>query len=547
MRADSPASVVLVGLESVGKSALFRGLTGNATGDEANFRGSTIVCRRCRLSECDCELVDTPGIRVEGDSATAALALATLGEADAVVLVLRAPYLTSEARTLLQAVRLGVRRLAIVVTFADKVSSDLARATQKLRARLGVPVVSLNAREMTSARRAEVLEAIRDARPLTASALEEPLVQLRARPPARTLFERPTLGPLAALAAMAGLLTLPVVCAFHLASWLQPHADAAVIGPVTRALSGAWPPLAAVLVGPYGLLTLGSYSFLWAFPVVLLLGITGSLAEETGLHDRSTAALDPWLRHVGLSGRDLVPVLTGFGCNVVAVLHSRACSVCSRKACVSLVAFGSACSYQIGASLSLFGTAGRSWMFAPYLLAVFVVGLLHTRLWHGALARRAALPLHERAYLQVPSGRAVLWRVGAVIEQFLQQAMPIFLVLCFVSALIEHAGGMTALSRVLGAGVRLFHLPEEASLAVVLSVLRKDGMLLLNTSNGVLLRSLSAGQLFVTVYLASTLTPCLVTLAAVRRELGWRAAGAVAGRQALTSVVSAWLFSQLVP
>ena len=53
--ADVAASVVLVGFESVGKSALFRGLTGHATGDEANFRGSTVICRRCHLEECECE------------------------------------------------------------------------------------------------------------------------------------------------------------------------------------------------------------------------------------------------------------------------------------------------------------------------------------------------------------------------------------------------------------------------------------------------------------------------------------------------------------
>ncbi|HVW27878.1 MAG TPA: nucleoside recognition domain-containing protein [Polyangiaceae bacterium] len=544
MSADALTSIVLVGLESVGKSAIFRGLTGHATGDEANFRGSTVVCRRCHLKECGCELVDTPGIRLEGDSATTMLALETLGVADAVMLVVRAPYLTDETRALLRTVRLGRRRLAIVITFADKVSAELASAMQKLRTRLGVPVVAVDARAIHSAR-SELFDAIRDARPLAETHLEDTFVQLRARPPARTIFEHRSLGPWAALGAMAGLLALPVACAFHLAAWLQAAVDATAIDPITRALTGAWPPLVAILVGPYGLMTLGSYSFLWAFPVVLLLSMTSSLAEETGLHDRITSALDPWLRHVGLSGRDLVPVLTGFGCNVVAVLHSRACSSCSRKACVSLVAFGSACSYQIGASLSLFGSAGRSWMFAPYLVGVFVVGLVHTRVWHGALAHHAALPLQERAYLQSPTARAVLWRVGSVLKQFLLQAMPIFLGLCVICSLLEQTGALRSLSVLLGPCARLFRLPTEIAPAVLLSIPRKDGMLLLNADGGALLRTLSAGQLFVVVYLASTLTPCLVTLAAIARELGWRTAGAVAGRQALTSLVSASVFSLL--
>lgn len=545
MPADALGSVVLVGFESVGKSALFRGLTGHSTGDEANFRGSTVVCRRCHLTECECELVDTPGIRFESDSATTDLALATLEDADTVMLVVRAPHLVDEARALLDTVHLGSRRLVVVATFADKVSSDLSSAVEKLREHLGVPVVALDAREMES-RRTELFDAIRGARTLTESRGDAPLVQLRARQPSRTIFEYPTLGPLAALVAIVGLLAVPVMGAFYFADWLQPSVDALVLVPITEALSDTWAPLAAVLVGPYGVLTLGSYSFLWAFPVVLFLGLTSSVAEETGLHDRITTALDPWLRHVGLSGRDLVPVLTGFGCNIVAVLQSRSCSSCSRKTCVSLVAFGSACSYQIGASLSLFGSAGRPWMFAPYLLTVFVVGLVHVRLWHGTLTTGQAPGLHDRAYLQPPSTRAVVWRIGVILKQFLLQAMPIFLALCVVSAVIEQTNAMSALSRVVAPWLHLFRIPDDTALPMLFSLLRKDGMLLLNADGGALLGALSAGQLFVVVYLASTLAPCLVTLAAVGRELGWRTAGGVAGRQALTSVASAWLISRFV-
>jgi Fe2+ transport system protein B len=185
-------------------------------------------------------------------------------------------------------------------------------------------------------------------------------------------------------------------------------------------------------------------------------------------------------------------------------------------------------------------------MFAPYLLAVFLVGLVHTRLWHGALARGAVHPLHERAYLQLPAARAIRWRVALLLKQFLLQAMPIFLVLCVASALLDQTGALTAISAKLEPYVRWLALPEATALAVFVSIPRKDGMLLLNADGGALLLALSAGQLFVVVYLASTLSPCLVTLATVGRELGPRYAGAMAGRQALTSLTSAWIFSWLL-
>lgn len=48
----SPLTVMLAGLESAGKTALFRGLTGRMTGDEANVRGSTVVWLAATFTSC---------------------------------------------------------------------------------------------------------------------------------------------------------------------------------------------------------------------------------------------------------------------------------------------------------------------------------------------------------------------------------------------------------------------------------------------------------------------------------------------------------------
>lgn len=61
-------------------------------------------------------------------------------------------------------------------------------------------------------------------------------------------------------------------------------------------------------------------------------------------------------------------------------------------------------------------------------------------------------------------------------------------------------------------------------------------MLVLNQTD--VLDSLSISQLFVVVYLASTLSACMVTLWTIGREFSWRYALRMAGRQAATSVVS---------
>lgn len=367
-----------------------------------------------------------------------------------------------------------------------------------------------------------------------------------ARRPQRTPFEHPLLGPWCALLALLLSLALPVWLAYGLSDFLQPWADAALIQPLDQALAGAPPALRTLLLGGYGVVSLGLYSFIWAFPVVALIGLAMALTEESGIKDRMTAALDPALRHIGLSGRDLVPVLSGFGCNVVATFQSRGCSTCTRRACVSLIAFGSACSYQIGATLSVFGAAGHMGLFAPYLLLLFAVGAVHTRLWHGALRAEDAAPLAGMAYLQWPSWRGVAWRLRAVLAQFLKQAMPVFLLICVVASLLDGAGALQALASLLRAPLAALGLPADAATGVVFSILRKDGLLALNQGQGALLARLDAAQVFVLVWLASTCSACLVTLWTVGRELGARHAGSLAARQAATSVLTAWLLAWLL-
>lgn len=541
-------TIVLAGLESAGKSALFRGLTGQATGDEANFRGSTVVCRKCRLHDCDCDIVDTPGIRMNADAQTTHAALSAMREADIVLLVARGTHVVSEVVTLLKELDLQQKRTALAITFQDKAPAQIETLANLYRERLNIPVVTVNARHLDTPGRSAVLQAVQaavtmhaDAKvPLSAEVASQSVVQ-----PQRTWFENHRGGPWLALLSLGLMFAWPVYAAYVFASWAQPWVDDWAITPL-KEMAQTWPQLAQVmLTGSYGVITLAWYSFLWAFPVVLLMSISVALTEETGLKDRITTALDPWMQRVGLNGRDLIPVLTGFGCNVVAVFQSRSCSRCTRNACVSMIGFGSACSYQIGASLSLFGSSGQPSLFFPYLGLLFIVGAMHTRLWHGGLAAGDSQPLHERAFLQKPTPSAVWWRVKASVSQFLKQAMPIFIGICLVAAVLEHYGFMAWLATHTAPLLGWFKLPPDAAPGVLFSILRKDGLLTLNTEDGTFLSRLTTVQLFALVWLASTLTACLVTLWTVRRELGWKTAAQMAGRQATTSLVTTWLITRL--
>jgi ferrous iron transport protein B len=548
----STKTFVLIGHESSGKSAVFRSLTGEAVGDESNFRGSTVRVRTGRLPGDGAVLVDTPGIRLKDDNLATQMALGSVSTADTVVLVVRGTHVRNELEDLLAGLwqKLAARHVAVILTFGDLAAPELRGVVGDYERTLGVPIAVVNARRMSPGDRGNALATIERATLLKPESQRSILLEpVPVVVPRATVFEHPVLGPGASLLATLALFAIPVWLAFVLANWLEPLLDAIVIGPLTAVVSPLerTAPIAhAVLAGGYGLLTLGVYSFLWAFPVVLFIGISVASTEEIGLKDRITTALDRWMRRIGLSGRDLIPVLSGFGCNVVAVFQTRTCSLCTRRACVSLIAFGSACSYQIGASLSIFNSAGHPGLFLPYILFLFVVGALHTRLWSRERQPSFSLASEGRAFLQRPTLSGGAWRVRAVLKQFLGTAMPVFLGFCVVSSVLQHFG---VLDRLAGAAAPLFdvlNLPSSVAPGVVFSIIRKDGLLVLNQDHGALLQQLSAGQTFILVYLASTLTACLVTVLAIARELSVRWALQLMWQQVVTAVLSTALLAIVV-
>lgn len=537
--------VVLVGFESAGKSALFRGLTGRDTGEESNVRGSTVTVRRAELLEHQLELLDTPGIRMKDDSVTTMLTLNQLAAGDTVILVIRGTDVVQELPLLLGMLDVTGKNAVLVLTFADKCGPGLSAQVNYYRKGLGISVLPLNTREMDGNAQDLICRAIVAARsmkrhPELASPPESSVIE-----PQTTMFEHTVWGRFVALAALILLFAAPVYVAYLFSGWIQPLADAWILEPLHRMTAGLWSPLQAIMLGDYGMISLGLYSFIWAFPVVFLIGFSVAATEESGLKDRITDSLDGWMRKIGMNGKDLIPVLSGFGCNVVAVFQSRTCSSCTRKACVSLISFGSACSYQIGASLSIFSSGGKPWLFFPYMLVLVLAGAIHTRLWNRNRLDDT-LPLHaNRTFLQKPSWRSISWRVRSVMKQFLVQAMPIFIGICVVATLLEQTGVLSALTGALTPTLAIFHLPGDAAGGILFSILRKDGLLVLNQDQGSFVEDLSGGQLFILVYLASTLTACLVTMWTIRKELGAVFAMQLAGKQLVTSLGSAFVLAWL--
>jgi Fe2+ transport system protein B len=328
---------------------------------------------------------------------------------------------------------------------------------------------------------------------------------------------------------------LAVVNANRFADWLYEPLGA-LLKPVLARIA-EWPGLPAALFGgDYGLVAMFPFLILYAAPTILVFSAILAIYKSSGLIDRLSVALHPWLRPFGIGGRDLVRVVMGFGCNVPAVIASRACHTCSRGACVSAISFGSACSYQLPATLAVFAAAGMAGMGLVYLLVLAATTLIYLRFTTPKALRLAGngLLLPPSDPLHRPSWRAVWREMAGNLKQFVFMALPVFVVICFAAAALASLGVLDRLARALTPVMAVFNLPGEAATAVVLGSIRKDGLAigLLDADRGALKVALaSPAQVLTAVYLAGVLLPCLVTLYTIAREMRWHFALRLCGRQ----------------
>jgi Fe2+ transport system protein B len=526
--------IALIGLESAGKTTLFSRLCKYKSGEETNVKGSSYSIRTRHIENMF--IVDTPGIRMS-EYESNEIALKEINQSDKMILVARGTHFQDEIKALLSLVRDTNKPFIIVITYADKMSASGKQKVRELLLREKLPLFLIDTRKLTDELRTGLTDFVTSQKVWPENQMNHIAeLNLEKVEPSPLAFDSPVIGPLLSICTLISMFLFPVWIAYQFSSIVQPVFDNYLLDDILRLFENFPPLIQTVMIGDYGLLTLGIYSFIWAFPVVFLMGVSTAVADETGIKDRMIDSLAPAAKRIGMDSQDLVPVLTGFGCNVVAVYQSRNCSACSRKHCVSMISIGSACSYQIGATLSIFNSAQSPWLFFPYILMLAITGIIHKRFWYNSKAYAVPGPLPRKTFLQKPTWLGIWFRIKSDIKQFCTQAMPIFAFICFISAFLQAANIIQAISVLFLPMLSFLQLPVEAASGLAFSMIRKDGILLFHQGQGDFLAGLSDPQLFLLVFLSSTLTACLVTMTAMAKEFGLKTAFQFIYRQVITSV-----------
>lgn len=369
---------------------------------------------------------------------------------------------------------------------------------------------------------------------VTRAALQASARPLRA--PAAEVLGRLAMHPIAGLPILAGVLYAiylvvgrlgaGVVVDFLDKGVFSGHVNPVLTAAVERALP--WPTWSSLLVGEYGVITLGlRYAIAIILPLVAAFFAMFAVLEDSGYLPRLAMLVDRLFKRIGLSGRAVIPMVLGLGCDTMATVVTRMLETRRERIIATfLLALAIPCSAQLGVILGILSRHPLGLViWGGVVVAVFLTsGHLAARILPGAPPRFQL----EIPPLRFPAPRNVAVKTLTRLRWYAGEVIPLFL----LASVMIWVGQLTHVFPLLIAALRgpvaAIGLPEPAADAFVFGFLRRDygaaRIFDLSSGPGMSGRSLVVAMVTITLFV-----PCIAQFLVMQKERGARAALAVAG------------------
>ena len=296
-------------------------------------------------------------------------------------------------------------------------------------------------------------------------------------------------------------------------------------------------------------------------PIIIILFFFLSLLEDSGYMARVAFVSDKLLRHLGLTGRSIVPLLIGFGCSVPAVMSTRTLpSAHDRRLTILLTPYMS-CSAKIPIyaffTSAFFPGKGGLVLVILYLSAIFF-GILVALLSKWIHPDRHPAPfVMELPNYRMPGAKNVGHLLWDKTKDFLQRAFTVIFIASIVIWLLQtfnfrlqmvENGDGSMLAQIAGLVAPIFApmgLDDwRIVTALITGFLAKEAVVstmeVLDVTAFLTPVTAIAMLAFCLLY-----TPCVAAIAAVKRELGGKLALWMVIFQCLVAWIAAFLAFQL--
>jgi ferrous iron transport protein B len=289
-----------------------------------------------------------------------------------------------------------------------------------------------------------------------------------------------------------------------------------------------YPVLQDLFAHEYGIITLGlRYAFAIVLPIVGAFFFVFAIIEDSGYLPRLAMLVDRLFKVIGLTGRAVIPMTLGFGCDTMATVVTRTLETRKERVIATLLlALAIPCSAQLGIILALLSAK-------PKMLLLWGGFVLFILLFVGYLSSKVIPGRPPEFYMEVPPLRLpsvsnVFVKTYARMYWYALEVLPLFML---ASALIwvgKLTGLFDLLLSVFKTAVTFIDLPEEAASTFLFGFFRRDygtATLYDLQKQG----ALSDVQLVVSAATLTLFIPCIAQFAVMIKERGiWTALGITA-------------------
>lgn len=316
-----------------------------------------------------------------------------------------------------------------------------------------------------------------------------------------------------------------------------------VIDLAKKYLTAHW--LFELVAGEYGVWTLGvRYAVALVLPIVGTFFLVFSLLEDTGYFPRLALLVDRLFKKIGLSGRAVIPIVLGFGCDTMATLVTRTLETRRERIIATmLLALAIPCSAQLGVILGLLSaTPNALLVWTVFLSLIFIlIGFLAAKILPG----ESPVFYMEIPPLRRPQMRNVLVKTLTRMQSYFVEILPLFL----FASVVLWAGKMTG---TLGNVIQLFSpivkvigLPAEVTTAFVFGFFRRDfgaaGLYDLQSSG-----LLTVAQLTVAAVTLTLFVPCVAQFLVMIKERGIKVALIIFVFVTMMAFSSGWFLNKFL-
>ena len=306
----------------------------------------------------------------------------------------------------------------------------------------------------------------------------------------------------------------------------------------------------------------GVGSVLSFLPTIVVLFFFLSFLEDSGYMARVAFVMDTLLRRIGLSGRSIVPMLIGFGCTVPGVMASRTLpSERDRKMTILLTPFMS-CSAKLPIYAffvaAFFPGEGALIMISLYVLGIIVAVILGYLMKNTVFKGEAVPFVMELPNYRLPGAKNVMLLLWDKAKDFLQRAFTVIFVATIVIWFLQTfdfqlnpvENSQSSILAVVAGWISPIFAPLgfddwRNTTSLIGGFMAKESVVsslsVLFGSTEALTAALSTLTALALLVFCLLYTPCVASIATIKRELGGRWAVGVALFQCLVAWIVAFI------